>query len=305
MDIVSIGSVNVDLVANVGRFPRVDDEVAVKRLETLGGGSAANVAVGVARLGHSAGFVGLVGTDSFGDFLIKEFEKEGVDISRVKRIEGSSGLVFAAVNQKGERVLYASDGVGTGFSKEHVPLEYIKDARFLHLTSIDGEQVLEAFELAAKTAREAGVKVVFDPGCIFAEKGLEIMKNIMKHCFIFKANRLETERLTHTEDEKAVEKLLETGAEKIIITKGLEGCIIGNKDRIKRMPLAPKKKVKTIDLTGAGDSFSAGLLAALLENNNLDKGVEFAMQIGHISTCVSGARGTPKRAEVEKMGLII
>jgi len=300
-DVITIGAANIDLMANVHRFPKADDEVAVKRLGIFGGGSAANVAVGVARLGHSSGFVGLVGTDNFGDFLIREFERDGVDTSHVKRIEGTSGLVFAAVNEESERVLYTTQGAGSYFSKEHIPLDYIKDARFILLTSIEGERVLEAFELAARAAKESGVKILFDPGCMFAEKGIEKLKNILECCYILKLNKLEAKMLTGAEDEEAAKGLLETGAENVVITMGLDGCIVANKNKIKRIPFVPEVDVKTIDLTGAGDSFSAGLLTALLENKSLDEAVDFAMQIGSISTGVMGARGTPKREEIKSL----
>lgn len=300
-EVVAIGAANVDLIAAVHRFPNPDDEVAVKKLEIFGGGSSANVAVGVARLGHSAGFVGLIGTDSFGDFLVKEFERDGVDISRAKRVEGTSGIVFAAVKQDGERVLYTSEGVASRFSKEHIPVDYVRKSKFVHLTSVDSEGALEAFELAARTAKGSGARVIFDPGCIFAEKGMEALMGVARHCFIIKMNKVESNMLTGHDDIEAAKKLLSAGAENIIITKGLDGCIVAGKNGIRRMPFVPKVKVKAIDLTGAGDSFSAGLIAALLEGRDLDFSVDFAMQIGSISAGKKGARGTPKRKEIENL----
>ena len=297
-EIIAIGSANVDLIAKVHRFPKEDDEVAIKNLKTLGGGSAANVAIGVSRLGHSAGFIGLIGTDNFGDFLLKEFDKEDVDISFAKKIKGSSGMVFSVVREDGERVMYTSEGVASSFSKEHIPTDYIKSTKFVHLTNIEGENTIEAFEFASQVAKEANVKVVFDPGCIFAEKGINKLKNILKNCYIIKPNKVEAKMLTGTEGEEAAKKLLEAGTENVIITEGLDGCIVGNKNGIKRIPFVPKFDIKTIDLTGAGDSFSSGLLTALLENKSLDEAVDFAMQIGSVSTGISGARGTPRREDV-------
>ena len=155
-EVIALGPANVDVSARVHRFPGADDEVAVKSMENFGGGCSANVAVGVSRLGHSSGFVGLVGTDSFADFIMKEFEREGVETPFVKRVNGNSGMVFAIVNEKGERVLYSSMGVASGMCREDIPLDYIKSAKFLHLGNIEGEGIIEAFELAAREASEAG-----------------------------------------------------------------------------------------------------------------------------------------------------
>ncbi len=297
-DVVAIGAANVDLVASMHRFPKPDDEVVVEKLEMLGGGSAANVAVGVARLGHSAGFVGLLGTDSFGDFLVKEFEKEKVDISHIRRVHGASGIVFAAVRNDGERMLYTSDGVASAFSKEDIPLEYIRHSKFVHMASIDSKHAVEAFEAATVAASEAGSKIIFDPGCIFAEKGIEAIRNVLRHCFVLKLNKVEARMFTGSDDEDAAKKLIQTGAEKVIITKGLDGCIVWDNDGVRKIPFIPKVKVKPLDLTGAGDSFSAGFLSALLDEKDFDEAVKFAMHIGSLSTGVKGARGTPMKNDV-------
>ncbi|MFA4910934.1 MAG: PfkB family carbohydrate kinase, partial [Desulfobacteria bacterium] len=92
LDVISIGALNIDLIAMVSRFPVADEEVAVQDLEIFHGGSAANVAVGVSRLGHSSGFVGVVGSDQFGEMLIEGLKKEDVDVSHLIRTEGNSGL---------------------------------------------------------------------------------------------------------------------------------------------------------------------------------------------------------------------
>ena len=117
LDVISIGALNIDLIAMVSRFPVADEEVAVQDLEIFHGGSAANVAVGVSRLGHSSGFVGVVGSDQFGEMLIEGLKKEDVDVSHLIRTEGNSGLVFAAINPAGERILYSSRGGGFKVSR--------------------------------------------------------------------------------------------------------------------------------------------------------------------------------------------
>jgi len=298
-ELIAIGAANVDFVAKVDRFPKPDDEVSIKQLGMYGGGSAANVAVGVSRLGHPSGFMGLIGTDQFGEFLVKEFEKDGVDISGVKRIEGSSGTAISVVNKKGERMLFASIGVSENFDRSFVNEESLKDAKYLHLTSLEGEHVLDAFELVSEKAKSRGIKVIFDPGCILAEKGAEALTPILKNCFATLPNKVEAEMLTGTTGEEAARKLLETGVENVIITQGLGGCVLGNKDGVKTIPFVPKMgKKKAVDLTGCGDAFAAALITALLENRTLEKAIEFGMQIGHMGSGIMGARCTPKRKEI-------
>jgi len=81
MDVVSIGALNIDLVAKVDRFPNPDQETVIRSWDMVGGGSATNVACGISRLGLASGFIGNVGGDYFGQVLRDGFRRERVDIS--------------------------------------------------------------------------------------------------------------------------------------------------------------------------------------------------------------------------------
>lgn len=295
LDVVSIGAVNVDLIGRVNRFPVADEEVAVQELEILHGGSAANVAVGVSRLGHSSGFVGVIGTDNFGNMLNKKLRKEKVDTSYLTEVEGSSGIVFGVINPDGERILYTSKGASSNFDRSFIPVEYIKKTRFLHLTGIIGEKAIDALEFASGIAYENNVRVIFDPGSILAEQGVDALKGILGNCRIMIPNRIEAEMLTGLKEEKAGKKLLEYGPEVVIVTQGSKGSLLITRDLAKNIPAI---KTKAIDTTGAGDSFAAGLISSLLENKGLREATEFASLIASMSVTRMGARTTPYKAEV-------
>lgn len=294
MDVVCIGAANVDLIAKVERFPEVDEEVRVNEFKIAAGGSAANVAVGVSRLGHSAGFVGIVGTDKFGEYLINEFEKEDVDTTHVIKLDGVSGVVYAAICDKG-RNMFAYNGSAMKFNKSLIPKDYIRNAKILHLTSIIGKDVISAFEDASSIARKSGVKVILDPGCIFAELGAKKLKGILKNCYAVLPSSVEAKMMTGLEDEKAGRKLLEYGPEVVVITKGKKGSLLVTKDRAKNIETI---EVDSIDTTGAGDSFAAGFITGLLEGKDLEDAVRFANRVGALSTLKRGARGTPRREEL-------
>ncbi|MFH0832387.1 MAG: carbohydrate kinase family protein [Candidatus Aenigmatarchaeota archaeon] len=295
-DVVCIGAANVDIIGRVEDFPKPDHEVSVTgNVKLLAGGSAANVAVGLSRLGKSAGFVGILGTDQFADFLIKEFKKDGVDYSKTTKIAGTGGLVIATVNSKGERILFTSDGVAVNFKKENIPVDYIKNAKFLHMTSIIGENVVEAFEYASMVAKKAGVRVTMDPGTIFAKKPNE-MRSIMKNCYAILPSEIEAEMLTGLKGEKAGKKLLEYGPEVVVIKQGDRGCTLITNTIIKKFPAV---NANVLDTTGAGDSFSAGFISALLDKKSLEEACKFANRVAALSTTREGARGTPKKEELK------
>jgi ribokinase len=254
------------------------------------GGSAANVAVGVSRLGYSSGFVGIAGTDRFGDMLIEELETEGVDISHLTRVHGSSGLVFAAVNPNGDRILYSSKGVSSTFDRSIIPVDYIKESKFLHLTSIIADEAVDALGFASSIAHDSNTKTIFDPGLIFAEKGIDALSGILKNCYIVLPSQIEAYMLTGLKGKDAGKKLLEYGPEAVIITQGEKGCLFVTRDSIKKISAM---RSKAVDTTGAGDSFAAGLISALLENKKLEDAVEFAGFVASISVTRRGARTTP------------
>jgi len=296
LDLISIGALNIDLIARVSRFPVADEEVAVQDLEISHGGSAANVAVGVSRLGYSSGFVGMVGSDQFGEMLIEDLKREGVDVSHLIRTEGNSGLVFAVINPAGERILYSSTGVSSKFDRSLMPVDYIKGARFLHLTSIIGEKAIDTLEFASNVACDNNIKVTLDPGSILAEKGCKALSGILGNCYLITPSQIEANMLTGLQGEDAGRRLLEYGPKAVIITGGAEGCLLITKDLTRDVPAL---RSKAVDTTGAGDSFAAGLISAFLENKGLEEATEFATLVASISVTRRGARTTPCREEIK------
>jgi len=295
LDLISIGALNIDLIARVSRFPVADEEVAVQDLEISHGGSAANVAVGVSRLGYSSGFVGMVGSDQFGEMLIEDLKREGVDVSHLIRTEGNSGLVFAVINPAGERILYSSTGVSSKFDRSLMPVDYIKGARFLHLTSIIGEKAIDTLEFASSVACDNNIKVILDPGSMLAEKGCKALSGILGNCYLITPSQIEANMLTGLQGEDAGRRLLEYGPKAVIITGGAEGCLLITKDLTRDVPAL---RSKAVDTTGAGDSFAAGLISAFLENKGLEEATEFATLVASISVTRRGARTTPGREEI-------
>ena len=296
LDLISIGALNIDLIARVSRFPVADEEVAVQDLEISHGGSAANVAVGVSRLGYSSGFVGMVGSDQFGEMLIEDLKREGVDVSHLIRTEGNSGLVFAVINPAGERILYSSTGVSSKFDRSLMPVDYIKGARFLHLTSIIGEKAIDTLEFASSVACDNNIKVILDPGSMLAEKGCKALSGILGNCYLITPSQIEANMLTGLQGEDAGRRLLEYGPKAVIITGGAEGCLLITKDLTRDVPAL---RSKAVDTTGAGDSFAAGLISAFLENKGLEEATEFATLVASISVTRRGARTTPGREEIK------
>jgi len=298
MDVVSIGAVNIDLVARVDRFPNPDEETVIRSWDMVGGGSAANVACGISRLGVTSGLIGNVGEDYFGEVLKDGLRKEGVDISRLRVCSGNSGSVIAIVSKGGERILFAYSGANAKLSSENIDKHYVTDARYIFLSSIEGAQAITAMELASHYAKEAGAKVFFDPGYIFVEKGLKGLEGILNKATIVKFNETEIKELTKREEIlDASETIAGYGPEVVLTTLGARGCFLYSRS-VKKF-VGSYEKFVPIDKTGAGDAFSCGFIFGQLKNWDLEKSAKFANLIASISITRIGARSVPHLEELK------
>ena len=298
MDVVSIGAVNIDLLAKVDRFPNPDQETVIRSWDMVGGGSAANVACGISRLGVTSGFIGNVGGDYFGQLLRDGLRRERVDISRLKVRSGNSGSVIAIVSKGGERILFAYQGANAKLSPENIDKNYIRAASYIFLSSIEGEEAIAAMELASRYAKEAGVEVFFDPGYIFVEKGMKGLAGILNKATIVKFNETEIKELTKREELlDASETIAEYGPKIILTTLGERGCFLYSVS-VKKFVESYREFIP-IDKTGAGDAFSCGFIFGDLKNWDLEKSAKFANLIASISITRIGARSVPYLEELE------
>ncbi len=195
-DVVGFGALNVDKLFKVNRLAKAEEESFIEEYAEACGGSAANSAVGLARLGCKVGFIGKVGCDREGDLLIQDFCKEGVDVTgTIREKQGKSGSVLGFVDKKGARALYIDSGVNDTIAFDEINVEYAAQAQFLHLTSFVGEKSFQT-QKRLLTALPKSVRVSFDPGALYARKGFAYLEPIIKKTYVLMPNAIELELLT-------------------------------------------------------------------------------------------------------------
>lgn len=264
-DIVCFGALNVDKLYKVNHIAGADEEsVIIDFKETLGG-SAANTAVGLARLGVKTGYIGKVAKDREGNLLLKGFIDEGVNTDGIVISEtGRSGSVIGFVDEKGERALNVDPGVNYLLNFNEINLEYATKAGFIHLTSFVGEKPLEAQKNLVERLPDA--KITLDPGEIYAKKGWKKMKPLIERCFAVLPNEAELRLLTGRGYMEGSEVLLDLGVSMVAVKLGEEGCYVTDG---KEEYLIPPYKVKVVDTTGAGDAYNTGFLYGLIKGKPL------------------------------------
>jgi ribokinase len=266
-DVVGFGALNVDKLFRVNRLAKAEEESFIEEYAEACGGSAANTAVGLARLGCKVGYIGKVGCDREGDLLIQDFCKEGVDTAGVVRAgQGKSGSVFGFVDKKGARALYIDSGVNDTITLDEVNARYASRAQFLHLTSFVGEK---SFQTQKKLldAISSNTNVSFDPGALYARKGYAAMEPILKRTYVLMPNAIELELLTGKVDYcKGADFMIGRGVKIVAVKLGSKGCYVT--DGRERHLIDPFK-VNVVDTTGAGDAFCAGFLYGLINEKSL------------------------------------
>lgn len=267
-DVIGIGALNVDKLYMVDQIAKEDGESSILDYVEACGGSAANTAVGLARLGLKTGYIGKVARDREGRLLLRDFEKENVNTEGIAIAKnGRSGVAMGFVDEKGERALYIDPGVNSTITLDEINLEYANNTSFMHVTSFVGE---EAFEVQKKlvASLSKNVKLSLDPGELYAEKGLTTLKPIIKRCFAFFPNEHELKLLTGKRHEKGAETLLNEGVKVVAVKLGPRGCYVTDGEE---KHLIPRYPAKVVDTTGAGDAFCAGFLYGLVKSKSLEQ----------------------------------
>ncbi|MFQ5975409.1 MAG: carbohydrate kinase family protein [Candidatus Hydrothermarchaeales archaeon] len=296
IDVIGVGALNVDRLYLVDKIAHAEEEVAIKSMIEAPGGSSANTIVGLSRLGIKTGFIGKVGNDTEGEYILNDFRKENVDASGIQRAEVMTGVIIGFVDEKGERALYANPGANDHLDMDETAIEYAKKAKFLHFASFVGERSYGAQLKLMETLSD--VKISFSPGMLYAKKGLKELDLIIENTSILFLNKDEAELLTGWDYKRGAEQLLEIGAEVVVVTLGEKGCFITTSDD---HHLVKGYKIKPTDTTGAGDAFAAGFLYGIL----MEEELKICGQLGNwVAThCIKnvGARdGLPYKIDLKK-----
>jgi len=268
-DLVAFGEALLDL------FPDVRGGYAgVRSFAVWPGGAPANVVQGVASTGLRTLFLGKVGPDPLGDGLLSRMAERGVDVRRVARSQVTpTGVTFVVLHPDGERSFfpYRHLAADKEVDAHEIPADVFPGARFVHLGA--NCMALPVSDAATRRVVELalahGARLSFDPNLRphFHLKNPDVMDRVRvlaDHAHLVKLSREETGPLYGSVDGMLA-RLFAASAELVVETRDRAGAAWWSRDGRHGLDAGFPRDV--VDATGAGDAFMAGLLAALLRED--------------------------------------
>jgi ribokinase len=301
MNIVVVGSVNMDLVVQMPKIPRPGETLLGGIFKTFPGGKGANQAVSAARLGAHVTMIGCVGNDSFGKEMRSTLANEGIDIEHVLvHPDEATGVALIQVDVQGQNSIAVASGANFRLTSTDVEKAMQTIGEFDVLV-MPLETPLETIYTAARIASRKGVKVLLNPA-----PAQVLEKDLLQLVDVLLPNEYEIALMTGmpmqsaTDIHHAAERLLSLGPKNLIVTLGSQGAILFSEKMSQGMTI-PAWHVKAVDTTAAGDCFVGALAVGICEGKSLPAAAEFASAAAAISVTRVGAQPSlPRREEVEQ-----
>ncbi len=308
IQVVGLGALNIDHLYQVERILE-DGEAVVNESILSPGGSAANTIYGLAKLGVKTGFAGVIGNDAEGKLLLRSFQTVGVDTSQIRvKPRTKTGSVVCLSDSLGKRSLYVLPGANNLLTMDDLDLDYINQAKTLHLSSFaDERQFKISLELMDKL--DSSIKISFSPGALYAAKGLKALVPILARTHVLFMNQSEIRQLTGQDAPAGAESCLKQGCDIVVVTLGkgaswktvMATSYIRDSEHEYTIEPSSKNTISAVDTTGAGDAFATGFLYGLISDKGLEECGRLGSIVAQFSITKMGARpGLPTLNELSQ-----
>jgi len=285
-----VGSINVDMVTLMSRFPKPGETVPGKEFNTFPGGKGANQAVAARKLGGNVKILGCVGNDGFGREMVDMFNNLGIDTSSVKiETTVSTGTATILVSGDGQNSIIVTPGANNYLTADYVE-KNIDAVRECDILLVQLEIPIETVIYTIKKVSELKKLVIFDPAPV-----RPLPDDLFHYIDIITPNETELEGLTsiniksENDRKAAAQILLEKGVKTVINKAGGKGAYVFTSDGCRHVPTY---EVDVVDTTAAGDTFNAALVVGLSMNKSIEESMVIANAAAAISVTKMGAQST-------------
>ncbi|MGP3735788.1 ribokinase [Streptomyces sp. GDS52] len=292
-DLLVVGSANADLVIGVERRPDAGETVLGSDLVVHPGGKGANQAVAAARLGARTALLARVGDDAHGRLLLDSQREAGVDTAGVLVGGAPTGVALITVDPSGDNSIVVSPGANGRLTPGDVRAagDLLRAAR---VVSTQLEIPLETVvEVARSLAPDSRFVLNPSPPQPLPDEVLAVCDPLIVNEHEAKVILGEGAR-PGEEPEDWARLLLAKGPRSVVVTLGGEGSLVASSGGVSRIPPV---KVRAVDTTGAGDSFTAALAWRLGLGESLADAAAYAARVGAVTVTREGAQVSFPTAE--------
>ena len=297
MKILSFGSLNIDYVYSVPHFVKKGETLSAKELNVYTGGKGLNQSIALARAGVETYQAGAIGTD--GMFLLEQLKEAGVKTDLVKILDDvRTGNAIIQNDDEGDNCIVLFGGANQAITKEQVD-EVFKDFTNEDYLLIQNE--INELSYIVEKAKEEGMKIILNP----SPMNEKIMKLPLDQIDYFILNEIEAMQILEMDkpeeiDGKYIASLLHERFKDatIVLTLGSEGSVCISDDEYVEQSIY---KVKAIDTTTAGDTYTGYFIAGILNGKTIKESMDIASKASAIAVTRQGAAPSiPVLEEVEE-----
>lgn len=287
--VLVVGDVIDDILATIS-IPLRHNTDTPARISRSSGGSAANTAVWLAQQGVVADFVGRVGEADIHRFH-EEFEDAGVRAHLSADSENPTGTIVIVVEAE-SRTMLTDRGANTQLDFGAINPALLDDSSWVHLTgySMFHHSSPESIPEFIALARSRGVNVMVDASSsgFLVDFGVERFLEATREVSLMRCNEDEALTLSGRESLAQSVEFLGKHFSTVVVTQGAQGVWCADGGAVAHIPLS--EPVTSVDPTGAGDSFNAGLLAGLVQGDSLEKAIHKGSAVAALCITKAGAR---------------
>ncbi len=280
-DLLAVGETVVDMISQEETTSLLHANIFRKNQ----GGSPANLATNMARLGKSAAIVSKIGAGPFGHFLKAELSRAGVNTDYLVMTPEFNSTVIFLSRTSGTAESQAFRGADYHLQPDEISEELIRRARIIYATAfaLSREPSRSAVEKVLSLGQKYGKIVSLDPNfnpdiCLNPAETKTVLQRMFSYTSISKPSLDDAQRLfgPGQTPEEYIARFHDMGPEVVVLTMGMRGTLVAHHGQIEHVPARP---VPVVDATGAGDAFWAGFLTALLDGKPLRRCALFAREV--------------------------
>lgn len=286
-DLIVVGELNVDLIMErVQGLPELGKEKLSEGMTLAMGSSSAILAANAAALGVSVRFVGRIGADLFGSYVVRRLRERNIHVDHVIETPHTPTGVTVVFTTSADRGMLTFPGAMSELSIDDIPWDYVARSRHLHLSSYYlQEGIRPDCPDLFRRAREMGLSTSLDTNWDPQERWGDDVLETLRHVDIFFPNDEEAMLISGQSSVDAALDFFEEWVETTVVTCGARGVRARHRGETYSHPAFP---VEVVDAIGAGDSFNAGFIARYLKGHDIEASLRYGLLTAAYSTTSPG-----------------